>query len=168
MSLVAVYILMILAIIAAIFALEWKNLIVSVISLIAMNFFIWAVLLIYQALLIAWIQLIVYGGGLTALFIVVVALTEKQKDESFDLIRSIIALVAVAIIVGLLIWAVVAYGDFTIIGDFSTPVEFFSELWENRTTDVILQGVIFFVTSVAIGTLFLQHNKKKAKEEIKA
>ena len=55
MSLVAVYILMILAIIAAIFALEWKNLIVSVISLIAMNFFIWAVLLIYQALLIAWI-----------------------------------------------------------------------------------------------------------------
>ena len=168
MSLVAIYIIMILAIVAAIFALESKNLMVSVISLIIMNFFVWVVLLIYGALIIAWIQLIVYGGGFTALFIVVVALTEKQKDESFDLLRTILALVSVLIIVGLLIFAVTQSGITNIVGDVSEPSEIFTLLWRDRTTDVILQGVLFFVTSVAIGTLFLQHNRKKTKEEIKA
>ncbi len=168
MSLVAIYILMILAIVAAIVALESKNLMVSVISLIAMNFFVWAVLLTYGALIIAWIQLIVYGGGFTALFIVVVALTEKQKDESFDLLRTILALVSVAVIVGLLIFVITQSGITNIVGDVSDPSEIFTILWRDRTTDVILQGVLFFVTSVAIGTLFLQHNRKKTKEEIKA
>ncbi len=168
MSLVAIYILMILAIVAAIFALESKNLMVSVISLIAMNFFVWAVLLTYGALIIAWIQLIVYGGCFTALFIVVVALTEKQKDESFDLLRTILALVSVAVIVGLLIFVITQSGITNIVGDVSDPSEIFTILWRDRTTDVILQGVLFFVTSVAIGTLFLQHNRKKTKEEIKA
>lgn len=168
MSLVAIYIIMILAIVAAIFALESKNLMVSVISLIIMNFFVWVVLLIYGALIIAWIQLIVYGGGFTALFIVVVALTEKQKDESFDLLRTILALVSVLIIVGLLIFAVTQSGITNIVGSVSEPSEIFTLLWRDRTTDVILQGVLFFVTSVAIGTLFLQHNRKKTKEEIKA
>jgi len=168
MSLAAIYILMILAIVAAIFALESKNLMVSVISLIAMNFFVWGVLLTYGALIIAWIQLIVYGGGFTALFIVVVALTEKQKDETFDLTRTILALVAVIVIVGLLIFAVTQSGITTIVGDVSEPSEIFTLLWEQRTTDVILQGILFFVASVAIGTLFLQHNRKKIKEETKA
>lgn len=169
MSLVASYILMILAILAAIFALECKRLVVSVISLIVMNFFVWGVLLTYGALLIAWIQLIVYGGGFTALFIVVVALTEKQRDEaSFDLTRTILAVVSVIVIVGLLIFAVTQFNFPVIVGDVSTPSEIFSLLWETRTTDVILQGILFFVASVAIGTLFLQHNRKKTKEEIKA
>ena len=93
MSLVASYILMILAILAAIFTLESKRLIFSVLGLIAMNFFVWGVLLSYGELLIAWIQLIVYGGGFTAMFIVVVALTEKQRDEtSFNLVRTILTL----------------------------------------------------------------------------
>ena len=168
MSLTAIYILMILAIVAAIFALESKNLMVSVISLIVMNFFVWGVLLTYGALLIAWIQLIVYGGGFTALFIVVVALTEKQKDESFELWKTILAVVAVVVIVGLLIFAVTQSGITNIIGTVSEPSEIFTLLWRDRTTDVILQGVLFFVASVAIGTLFLQHNRKKTKEEIKA
>lgn len=169
MSLVASYILMILAILAAIFALECKRLIVSVLSLIVMNFFIWGVLLSYGALLIAWIQLIVYGGGFTAMFIVVVALTEKQRDEtSFDLVRTILALVAVLVIVAGLIVAVTQAGILSITADVSSTSEIFTLLWEERTTDVILQGIIFFVASVAIGTLFLQHNRKKVKEEMKA
>ena len=94
---IGIYILMIAAIVAAIFALEYKNLMVSVISLIAMNLFIWGVLLIFDAILLAWVQLIVYGGGLTALFIVVVALTERQLDETFDWRRTVIALSAIAI-----------------------------------------------------------------------
>ncbi|MCK5304216.1 MAG: NADH-quinone oxidoreductase subunit J [Candidatus Heimdallarchaeota archaeon] len=168
MSLVAIYILMILAIVTAIFALESKSLIVSVISLIVMNFLVWVVLLTYGALIIAWIQLIVYGGGFTALFIVVVALTEKQRDETFELWKTILAVIAVVVIVGLLIFAVTQSGITNIVGDVSDPSEIFTILWRDRTTDVILQGVIFFVTSVAIGTLFLQHNRKKTKEEIKA
>ena len=44
----------------------------------------------------------------------------------------------------------------------------FSNMWEERTPDIILQGIIFFTTSVAIGVLFLQHKKKKVKEETKA
>ncbi len=78
--LVGVYILMILAIISAIFALEFKNFMLSVVGLILMNLFIWGTLLLFNAVLLAWIQLIVYGGGFTALFLVVVALTEKQEQ----------------------------------------------------------------------------------------
>lgn len=163
---IGIYILMIAAIIAAIFALEYKNLMVSVISLIAMNLFIWGVLLIFDAILLAWVQLIVYGGGLTALFIVVVALTERQLDETFDWRRTVIALSTIAIIVGVLIWAVIAYDITSITATWSEGI--FSNMWEERTPDIILQGIIFFTTSVAIGVLFLQHKKKKVKEETKA
>jgi len=163
---IGIYILMIAAIVAAIFALEYKNLMVSVISLIAMNLFIWGVLLIFDAILLAWVQLIVYGGGLTALFIVVVALTERQLDETFDWRRTVIALSAIAIIVGVLIWAVIAYDITSITATWSEGI--FSNMWEERTPDIILQGIIFFTTSVAIGVLFLQHKKKKVKEETKA
>ena len=165
MSLVGVYILMILGVLAAIFALECKRLIFSVIGLIVMNLGIWGTLLIYDAVLIAWIQLIVYGGGLTALFIVVVALTENQKDEAFDWKRSIVALVAVAVVVALLIVAVVLTGNFTISG---IPASSLATLWTERTTDVLLQAILFFVTSIAIGALFLQHKMKQVKEETKA
>jgi NADH-quinone oxidoreductase subunit J len=165
---VGIVILMVLAILAAIIALEYKNLMISIISLIVLNFCIWIVFLLFNALLLAWIQLIVYGGGLTALFVVVVALTEKQTDETFDWKRTVIAAVSVAVIVGVLIWAIVAYGDVIITGVIGTPLEIVSKLWGTRTTDVILQGIIFFTTSIAIGTMFLQHTKKKHKEETKA
>lgn len=163
--LIGVYILMILAILAAIVALEYKSLIVSVLALIAMNLGVWGTLLLFDAVLIAWIQLIVYGGGLTALFIVVVALTEEQKDETFDWKRTIVALVVVAIIVALLIVAVSLSGAPTINGEVTNT---FALLWEERTTDVLLQAILFFVTSIAIGALFLQHKKKQVQEEIKA
>jgi hypothetical protein len=34
--------------------------------------------------------------------------------------------------------------------------------------DLILQAVVFFATSIAIGTLFISHKKKKLKEEVEA
>lgn len=166
MSLIVwISIVMALAILAAVFAIESKNLMIAVISLIVMNFAIWIILLIFEATLLAWIQLIVYGGGLTALFVVVVSLTENQKDETFDWTRTTIALAVVAIIVSLLIWAVVDHGKLDIIGDPST--QFPASIWENRVTDIILQAVLFLATSIAIGVLFLQH-KKKHKEVTKS
>lgn len=166
MSLIVwISIVMGLAILAAIFAIESKNLMIAVISLIVMNFAIWIILLMFEATLLAWIQLIVYGGGLTALFVVVVSLTENQKDETFDWKRTAIALAVVAIIVSLLIWVVASYGDITIVGDPLT--QFPDSIWENRVTDIILQAVLFLATSIAIGVLFLQH-KKKHKEVTKS
>jgi NADH:ubiquinone oxidoreductase subunit 6 (subunit J) len=160
---IGIYILMIAAILAAIFAIEYKHLMVSVISLIAMNLAIWGVLLLFEATLLAWIQVIVYGGGLTALFIAVVALTEKQKDETFSWKRTVIAFVAVAIIVGILIWAIIQYDITSITGSITG----FGDLWGERATDVILQGIIFFAVSVGIGALFFHQKKKKIKEETK-
>ncbi|MCK4844321.1 MAG: NADH-quinone oxidoreductase subunit J [Candidatus Heimdallarchaeota archaeon] len=159
-------IVMVLAILAAVFAIESKNLMIAVISLIVMNFAIWIILLIFEATLLAWIQLIVYGGGLTALFVVVVSLTENQKDETFDWKRTTIALAVVAIIVALLIWVVASHndGNITIVG---VPSQFPASIWENRVTDIILQAVLFLATSIAIGVLFLQH-KKKHKEVTKS
>lgn len=165
---IGIFILMILAILASIIALEYKNLMVSIISLIIVNLCIWIVFLLFNAILLAWIQLIVYGGGLTALFVVVVSLTEKQTDETFDWKRTVIAAVIVAVIVAVLIWAIMAYGDVIITGVVGEPVEVVSKLWGPRTTDVILQGIIFFTASVAIGTMFLQHKRKKHKEDVKA
>lgn len=158
-------IVMVLAILAAVFAIESKNLMIAVISLIVMNFAIWIILLIFEATLLAWIQLIVYGGGLTALFVVVVSLTENQKDETFDWTRTTIALAVVAIIVSLLIWVVASYGD--IIIDVKDSLEFPESIWRNRVTDIILQAVLFLATSIAIGVLFLQH-KRKHKEVTKS
>jgi len=165
---IGIIILMILAILASIIALEYKNLMVSIINLFVVNLCIWIIFLLFNAILIAWIQLIVYGGGLTALFVVVVSLTEKQTDETFDWKRTVIAAVIIAAIVAVLIWAIMAYGDVIITGVVGEPVEIVSNLWGPRTTDVILQGIIFFTASVAIGTMFLQHKKKKQKEDVKA
>jgi len=166
MSLIVwISIVMGLAILAAIFAIESKNLMIAVISLIVMNFAIWIILLMFEATLLAWIQLIVYGGGLTALFVVVVSLTENQKDETFDWARTTIALAVVAIIVSLLIWVVASYGD--IIIDVKDSLEFPESIWRNRVTDIILQAVLFLATSIAIGVLFLQH-KRKHKEVTKS
>ncbi|MHA1198657.1 MAG: NADH-quinone oxidoreductase subunit J [Candidatus Heimdallarchaeaceae archaeon] len=168
MSLAVIYIFMILAILAAIFAIECRRLIFAVIGLIVMNFCVWILFLVLNALLLAWIQLIVYGGGFTALFIVVVALTEKQKDELFDWKRSVIALGIIAVIMGFAIWAVVSSEALFIPTGTSTLVDNLNALWNARTMDIILQGVVFFATSIAIGTLFVSHKKKKVKEEIKA
>ena len=166
MSLVSIYIFMILAILAAIFALECRRLMFSIIGLIAMNLFLWVLLLALNAMFLAWIQLIVYGGGFTALFVVVVALTEKQRDESFDWKRSVIALVIVAILMGIAIWAVIA-SDLSITPGISTTGDSLRALWTERLTDLILQAVVFFATSIGIGSLFI-HHKKKHKEETKA
>jgi len=167
MSLIVwISIVMGLAILAAIFAIESKNLMMAVISLIMMNLAIWIILLLFEATLLAWIQLIVYGGGLTALFVVVVSLTENQKDETFDWTRTTIALAVVAIIVSLLIWAVADYGNIPIVGE-PPSTQFPASIWENRVTDIILQAVLFLATSIAIGVLFLQH-KKKHKEVTKS
>jgi hypothetical protein len=115
--------------------------------------------------------LIVYGGGFTALFVVVVALTEKQRDESFDWKRSVIALAIIAVIMALSIWAVTSseglYLLVTTPGT-STITESLEALWSERTMDLILQAVVFFATSIAIGTLFISHKKKKTKEEVEA
>lgn len=166
MSLVIIYIFMILAILAAIFALEFRRLMFSIIGLIAMNLFLWVLLLTLNAIFLAWIQLIVYGGGFTALFVVVVALTEKQRDESFDWKRSVIALAIVAILMGIAIWGVIA-SDLSITFGTSTIGESLRALWTERLTDLILQAVVFFATSIGIGSLFI-HQKKKHKEETKA
>lgn len=166
MGLATIYIFMILAILAAIFALEFRRLMFSIIGLIAMNLFLWVLLLALNAMFLAWIQLIVYGGGFTALFVVVVALTEKQRDESFDWKRSVIALVIVAILMGIAIWAVMASGLSITFGT-STTGESLRALWTERLTDLILQAVVFFATSIGIGSLFI-HQKKKHKEETKA
>jgi NADH:ubiquinone oxidoreductase subunit 6 (subunit J) len=168
MSLAVIYVFMVLAILAAIFAIECRRLIFSVVGLIAMNLFIWIILLTLKALLLAWIQLIVYGGGFTALFVVVVALTENQRDESFDWKRSVIALIIIAIIMALAIWAVISSeGLYTETGT-STIVNSLDLLWSERTMDLVLQAVVFFATSIAIGTLFISHKKKKLKEEVEA
>ena len=166
MSLVVIYIFMILAILAALFALECRRLMFSIIGLIAMNLFLWVLLLSLNAVFLAWIQLIVYGGGFTALFVVVVALTEKQRDESFDWKRSVIALVIVGALMGVSIWAVTASGLSVTIGT-STIGDSLRALWNERLTDLILQAVVFFATTVGVGSLFL-HHKKKNKEEAKA
>lgn len=166
-----IYVLMVLGILAAIFALECKRLIFSVISLIVLNLFIWILLLLLEAYLLAWIQLIVYGGGLTALFVVVVALTERQRDETFDWKRSIIAFSAIAIIVGFSIWAVVIFGNSAaVLPSQFTSIDIIASLkalWSERLVDLILQAIVFFVTSIGIGVLFLQY-KKKTKEAVKA
>ena len=166
MSLVSIYIFMILTILAAVFALECRRLMFSIIGLIAMNLFLWVLLLTLNAMFLAWIQLIVYGGGFTALFVVVVALTEKQRDESFDWKRSVIALIIVAILMGIAIWAVVTSG-LSITPGTSTTGDSLRALWTERLTDLILQAVVFFATSIGIGSLFI-HHKKKHKEETKA
>ena len=166
MSLVVTYIFMILAILTAIFALESRRLMLSILGLIAMNLFLWILLLSLNAVFIAWIQLIVFGGGFTALFVVVVALTEKQRDESFDWKRSVIALVTIAILVGLAIWAVTISGLDISFGT-STTGESLSALWTERLTDLILQAVVFFATTIGVGSLFIQY-KKKHKEEAKS
>ncbi|MCE7742298.1 MAG: hypothetical protein GOP50_07535 [Candidatus Heimdallarchaeota archaeon] len=172
MSLAVIYIFMILAILAAIFAIESRRLMFAVIGLILMNLCVWILFLVLNAILLAWIQLIVYGGGFTALFVVVVALTEKQKDELFDWKRSAIALAIIAVIMGFAIWAVVSSealfdpaGSLLFAFDLEDSL---NALWNARTMDIILQGVVFFATSIAIGTLFISHKKKKVKEEIKA
>ena len=168
MSLAVIYVFMILAILAAIFAIECRRLMFSVIGLIAMNLFVWIILLTLKALLLAWIQLIVYGGGFTALFVVVVALTEKQKDETFDWKRSIIALALIAVIMAFSIWAVVSSEGLYTPSGTSTIADSLVSLWSERTIDLILQAVVFFATSIAIGTLFISHKKKKLKEEVEA
>ena len=171
MSLAVIYVFMIFAILAAIFAIECRRLIFSVVGLIAMNLFIWIILLTLNAILLAWIQLIVYGGGFTALFVVVVALTEKQRDESFDWKRSVIALAVIAVIMALSIWAVTSSdGLYLLLTEpgTSTITESLEALWSERTMDLILQAIVFFATSIAIGTLFISHKKKKAKEEVEA
>ena len=175
MSLAVMYIFMILAILAAIFAIEIRRLIFAVLGLILMNLFVWILFLILNVTLLAWIQLIVYGGGFTALFVVVVALTENQKDEQFDWKRSIIALLIIAVIMGLAIWAVISSAAlFDPSSSFWTAfynfdlVDNLNALWTDRIMDFILQGVVFFATSIAIGTLFISHKKKKDKEEIQA
>jgi NADH:ubiquinone oxidoreductase subunit 6 (subunit J) len=168
MSLAIIYVFMTLAILAAIFAIECRRLMFSIIGLIAMNAFIWIMLLYMKATLLAWIQLVVYGGGFTALFVVVVALTEKQKDESFDWKRSVIALSIIAVIMGFAITAIILTDGFT-----PTGTKIFQDsvtlLWENRVMDLILQAVVFFAASIAIGALFVSHEKKKKlKEEVEA
>jgi NADH:ubiquinone oxidoreductase subunit 6 (subunit J) len=168
MSLAVIYVFMILAILAAIFAIECRRLIFAVIGLIAMNLFVWILLLTLNALLLAWIQLIVYGGGFTALFVVVVALTEKQRDESFDWKRSVIALAIIAVIMAVSIWAVVSSEALYSPVGISTITESLEALWSERTMDLILQAIVFFATSIAIGTLFISHKKKKLKEEVEA
>lgn len=167
MSLAIIYIFMILAILAAVFAIECRRLMFSIIGLIAMNAFIWVMLLSLNAILLAWIQLVVYGGGFTALFVVVVALTEKQRDESFDWKRSVIALSIIAVIMGFSIWAVVSSTGYAPLGTF-TVVESIEKLWSERIMDIILQGVVFFATSIAIGALFISHKKKNVKKEVEA
>jgi NADH:ubiquinone oxidoreductase subunit 6 (subunit J) len=169
MSLAVIYIFMILGILAAIFAIECRRLMFSIIGLIVMNACIWILFLALDVVLLAWIQLIVYGGGFTALFVVVVALTEKQRDEQFDWIRSVIALVIIAVIMAFAIWAVIdsasLFGTDGLTFELVDNIEAF---WSERVMDIILQGVVFFATSLAIGTLFISHKKKKEKEEIKA
>jgi len=160
---IGIYILMIAAIMTAIFAIEYKHLMISIVCLVVMNLTIWGVLLLFEATLLAWIQVIVYGGGLTSLFITAVALTEKHIDDTFSWKRTVIAFVAIAIIVGILIWAIIQYDITSITG----TITGFGDLWDERATDVILQGIIFFVTTVGIGALFFHQKKKKLKEETK-
>ncbi len=160
---IMIYVLMIIAIIAAIFAIEYKNLMLSVVSLVVMNLAIWGVLLLFEVTLFAWIQVIVFGGGLTSLFITVVALTERHKDETFSWKRTVIAFVAVAIIVGIFIWVIIQYDITSITG----TIIGFGDLWDERATDIILQGIIFFATTVGIGVLFFHQKKKKLKEKTK-
>jgi len=170
---VGIIILMSLALLSALFSIELKNLILSLISLILMNFFVWGAFLIFKAQLVAWVQLIIYGGGFTALFLVVVALTEKQTDDYFDWKRTIIGAGLVAALVGVTIW-ILAYVNLfhgptfeTIDGGFIAS--YLTELWTNRATDVVLQALIFLATGIAISMLFLQHKKsKKTEEEVKA
>ena len=169
MSVVWIVILMSLAIISAIFALEVKNLMLSTIGLILMNVFVWIIFLIFNADFLAWIQLIVYGGGLTALFLVVVTLTENQIDETFDWVRTVVAVVVVGVIIGILIGIFAIYGD-SILFVNVPPSESGNiyDIWTKRPTGLIIQASLFFTTAMAIGAMFLQQKKKETKEEIQA
>lgn len=168
---ISIIVLMSLTLLSAILALELRRLMLSVLSLILMNIFIWGVFLIFKATLVAWLQLIIYGGGLTALFLVVVALTEKQIDEQLDWKRSLIAAIIVIPLVAVAAWIV---SNFTIdTGSFESISNGFisnylTTMWTDRLTDLLLQVLVFLATSIAITTLFLEHKKTKKKEEIKA
>ncbi len=159
---VGIIILMTLAVISAILALESKNFMLSIISILSTNVYVWGVFMLFNAHLVAWLQLIIYGGGLTALFLVVIILTESQKDESFDLKRTIIGGI---IALGFTIFAIIIVTSISInttaFGSF-TNAQLVTELWKNRSTDIILQALLFFATSVAISVLFLQYKKKEA------
>jgi len=159
-----------LAIIAAILALESKNLMMSVMSLIAMNVFVWGIFLFFHADLVAWIQLIVYGGGLTALFLVVVVLTEKQTDEIFDWKKTIFAALFAGLIVGVLVGVFITLDEtiLTFNGTVSTTSDIINGLWINRPTDLIIQALLFFATAIAIGALFTKQKEKGDTEEIKS
>ncbi|MHA1866954.1 MAG: NADH-quinone oxidoreductase subunit J family protein [Candidatus Heimdallarchaeaceae archaeon] len=171
MSLVVpIVIFMSLAIISAIVALETKHLMISIISLIFMNIFVWAVFMFFHADLLAWIQLIVYGGGLTALFLVVVVLTEKQTDEMFDWKKTTFAALFSGLTVGILIGVFLAFDEtkLTFTGSVTSPAGAMSEMWVNRPTDLIIQALLFFATAVAIGALFVKNKTDSRKEEIKS
>ncbi|MCG3221003.1 MAG: hypothetical protein H7641_06445, partial [Candidatus Heimdallarchaeota archaeon] len=66
------------------------------------------------------------------------------------------------------IWAVVSSEGLYTPSGTSTIADSLVSLWSERTIDLILQAVVFFATSIAIGTLFISHKKKKLKEEVEA
>ncbi len=168
---IAIVILMSLTVLAAIFAIESKNIMVSIVSLLIMNIFVWGMLLFFHADIIAWIQLLIYGTGLTALFVVTTSLTEDQRDNLFDWKRSLIAFILAAGLTGILIAMFVIHGDamLNFHGSVSSLSAVAYELWAARPTDVIIQSLLFFTTAVSIGALFTkQKQRKPSKEEIKS
>ncbi|MHA1686415.1 MAG: NADH-quinone oxidoreductase subunit J [Candidatus Heimdallarchaeaceae archaeon] len=169
---IEIVVIMSLALLSALLALELKNLFLSVLNLILMNLFVWGVFLIFKATLVAWLQLIIYGGGLTALFLVVVSLTEKQVDEQLDWKRSIVGASITIPLIGVATW-LVSYFDIDTTNFANLNDHFISNylttMWSSRLTDVLLQVLVFFATAIAITVLFLEHKKsKKTKEEIES
>lgn len=166
MVLISVIVLMSLAILCGLTAIELKNILLSIVSLILMNLFIWITFLVMQAGFIAWFQVICYGGGLAALFLVVVTLTENQSDESFDWKRTVMGGSVASIFTLILVFFLSYVEPFVFdsantidIGENSDIIT--NYMWTIRSTDLLLQALLFFATTLAISALFFQHKQKK-------
>ena len=169
---IEIVVIMSLALLSALLSLELRNMFLSVLSLILMNLFIWGVFLIFKASLVAWLQLIIYGGGLTALFLVVVSLTEKQIDEQLDWKRSLVGASITIPLIGVASWFISYFNidtkSFVELND-NFISNYLSTMWSSRLTDVLLQVLVFLATAIAITVLFLEHKKsRKTKEEIES
>ncbi|MHA1754938.1 MAG: NADH-quinone oxidoreductase subunit J family protein [Candidatus Odinarchaeia archaeon] len=75
------FILIAALVIFAIIAIEHKNLVYSVISLMVMSVFLGIIYFLLSAPYVAVFQLVIYAGAVTVLFLATISLVSKAKGE---------------------------------------------------------------------------------------